>query len=546
MRRSRQAAASEAPLIEELPDLVIQLSRDGTILRHAGGRAVQGLRPAGPLDAACTGSWPAVVASLIKQLTRRAISTRETAEASFVHAERRYEVRISAQSPDRAICVIRPAAAGASPDCAADSAHALSPRLDRREFWRRFTETVSGARLSGRSIALVVIHVEGLSDILQVMDSNVCDRVIGIGLQRLSQVAGLGENQRPWYVGPLADDELALIVQGNERDTIEACAVLVCESLSCPIKLGDATFHLKAYGGAAILGQDANSQKALLENARSATTEARRSGVARISFFSDTLKLRSLTRLDMGEELRNAISNRHIRLKYRGRHDLESGQLVALVGYLQWLHPIRGEIRPAQFLGAVAATGLATGLSRALLDHLREDYLKMRPHVDPAVRISFGALRHHVLDGAFVSDIAQLLADDMIPSDRLELRISERTYVARESVEWKSFAERGVHVVVDEVGRKMSSIERLAQAPLWALQLDRACGAAVGEDATATKVCRAVVNVARALAIVPIATAVDDPTRRQHLLDMGYSQGIGDHWVSQAALDFQAALDAGN
>ena len=102
--------------------------------------------------------------------------------------------------------------------------------MDRREFWRRVTDTVSSASLSGRPIALAVIHVEGLADILAIMDANVCDRVIGIGIQRLSQLGA--DPARPWYVGPLADDELALVVQSDDRDAIEACVRGVCDSAS--------------------------------------------------------------------------------------------------------------------------------------------------------------------------------------------------------------------------------------------------------------------------------------------------------------------------
>ncbi len=530
-REPQLGAVPEESLIDALPDLVVQLSRDGTVLRHAGGRSVRGLRAAGS-------AWPPTVAALIKQLTRRAIASREPCEASFDHAGGRYEARVSAQSPDRAIGLIRSLSSGADAAPEADAGEEISPRVDRREFWRRVTDTVSSASLSGRPIALAVIHVEGLADILAIMDANVCDRVIGIGIQRLSQLGA--DPARPWYVGPLADDELALVVQSDDRDAIEACVRGVCDSVSEPIRFGDATFHLKAYAGIAILGQDANSQKSLLQNARSATTEARRAESAPLSFFSDTMKLRSLTRLDVAEELRDAIANRHIRLKYRGRHDLESGRLVALVGYLQWMHPVRGEIRPAQFLAAAAATGLATALSRSLLDHLREDFAAMLPNVAPQVRISYGALRHHVLDGEFVPDIRSVLGEDSILPERLELRISERTYLTRDIAEWQSLADRGVQFVVDEVGRKMSSIERLARAPLSALQLDRACAGAVAQDPTAAKVGRAVASVARALGLIPIATAVDSAVQRRTLLELGYTQGIGDVFVCPEAAALQA------
>jgi EAL domain-containing protein (putative c-di-GMP-specific phosphodiesterase class I) len=133
-----------------------------------------------------------------------------------------------------------------------------------------------------------------------------------------------------------------------------------------------------------------------------------------------------------------------------------------------------------------------------------------------------------------------VLGEDSILPERLELRISERTYLTRDIAEWQSLADRGVQFVVDEVGRKMSSIERLARAPLSALQLDRACAGAVAQDPTAAKVGRAVASVARALGLIPIATAVDSAVQRRTLLELGYTQGIGDVFVCPEAAALQA------
>jgi predicted signal transduction protein with EAL and GGDEF domain len=302
----------------------------------------------------------------------------------------------------------------------------------------------------------------------------------------------------------------------------------VCASLSAPIHMGDATFQLKPYVGAALFGQDATTQGALVEYARAATMEARRSNASVACFFSDTMKLRSLTRMDIAQELSDAITNRDIRLRYRGRYDLETGCLLALVGYLQWKHPIRGDIRPSYFLGIAAATGLSTTLSRSLLQCLREDFLKSRSNLAREVRISYGALRHHVLGQDFVADIAAVLADGIIGPERLELRISERSYVGRDGLAWRSFVDAGVQLVVDEVGRGVSSIDRLARAPLWGLQLDRSCAVAVLDDPAAARVCRAVVGVARSLGLVPIATGIDNVAQRSALYALGCTQGIGD------------------
>jgi predicted signal transduction protein with EAL and GGDEF domain len=517
-------------LIDDLPDLVLRLRRDGTILDFAGGSALPSLRLAKrSLGAPLEAHWPHESAMLLKQLAIRAISSRGLSETSFTHDGLHYEARAQAESPECAICMIRTAyqdALGKAPSPSNETA--VGVRFDRREFWRRFTDSISAASLSGRPAALAIIHLEGLTDIAQLMDTGISDRIIGTAMRRFAADIEAKENEPLWYIGQIADNELALLIESADRNIVEEKAMQVRASLSVPITIGDASFQLTPYLGAALFGQDATTQGSLVECARVATLESRRSDASVARFFSDTMKLRALTRMDIAQELSDAIANRDIRLKYRGRYDLTTGSLRALVGYLQWTHPIRGDIRPSHFLGIAAATGLSTTLSRSLLQCLREDFSKSKSTLAPEVRISYGALRHHVLEDAFVADIAALLGDGVLDAQRLELRIAEKTYVVRNGFEWRSLVDAGVQLVVDEVGRDVSSIDRLARAPLWGLQLDRACAVAVVDDSAAASVCRAVISVAHSLGLVPIGTGIDGEVQRSALHTLGCTQGIGD------------------
>jgi predicted signal transduction protein with EAL and GGDEF domain len=515
------------PLIDALPDLVMMLRRDGVILSQIGGCAVAAIRP--PTDAvgkSLKAVWPESPAGVIVQLARRAIAQRTTLEISFQNAALGYEARVSAQGPDRAICVIRAALPDGAPDDLLNPDETQRPQLDRRGFLHRFQQTLSLAALSERPAAVAVIHVDGVADIARVVDAKVSEQVLSAAVLRLP-----AETPRAgftWYLGQLNENVLALVIETADRDAIEGCVGRLCSCLREPVNIGDATFHLTPYAGVAILGQDATSPKSLIEHARAAATEARRSGSAHARFFSDTLKLRSLARLDVARELRDAIANRDIRLRYTGRHDLATGRLAAWVGYLQWMHPLRGEVHPIEFLGVAETTGLAAALSLAVLQGVREDFAAAAPHLDPDVRISFGALRHHILNDDFVGDIRRFLEEGAVPASRLELRISERAFTVLDPSVCKSLDELGVRLVVDEVGRGMASMDRLARAPIWGLQLDRAWVTAVRSDEVALKVCRAGISAATALGLTAIATGVDDGEQRSALLALGCVHGSGD------------------
>ncbi len=512
--------------MDSLPDLVLLVKRDGTPVAHAGGRAVAelGRRRAGE-GRGFVPAWSRSTATLVRQLARKAIADRSAVEARFRQSDKRYEIRVSPQSPTRALCVIRPAL-GDGVDWTGEHRRL---QLDRRGFLRRFKESTSVAALREQPIAVAVLSIDEITDIAQIITTSISEQILTAALARLPEGEGAPDDGSPGcYLGQLGDSLLGVVVNSADRDAVEACVAEICTSLREPIEIGGAEFRLTPYAGVSILGVDASTPRVLLDHARAAAAEARRACSRDVFFFSDTMQLRSLARIDIATELRDAIASRAIGLRYAGRHDLQTGRRVAWVGYARWDHPLRGEIRPMEFLAVARATGLAISLSRSILAQLPQDFAALGAQSEADVRISLGPLADHVLHEDFVADLHGALSDAALPPERLELRVAEKVFVARDTDDFRSLHRLGVQFVVDEVGRDAGSLAALARAPVWGLQLDRAWVQALRNDAVARKVCRAGIAMATALSLTPIATGVDDEAQRDALLELGCRYGLGD------------------
>jgi EAL domain-containing protein (putative c-di-GMP-specific phosphodiesterase class I)/GGDEF domain-containing protein len=524
-------------LADALPDLVLLVRRDGRILSRAGGSGVPALASAAASVDTIDAAFSETAAGIIRQSVRRAIAQRDSLDVTFSNGGAAHEMRVTAKAPDRAICAIRIAGAGKGED-AAEGGDLTRPQFDRRGFLRRFNDTLSQAAIQERPAALAVIQIDGLADIARTVDAKVSEQVLSTAVGRLPErlpVEGArGEEARSPYLGQLGADLIALVIESSDRDAIESCVSSVCASLREPVPVGDAAFHLTPYAGAAILGQDGHSPKSLHDKARAAAAESRRSNANRLMFFTDTLRLRSLARLDVTRELREAVESRQIRLRYVPRHDLATGRLVAQVGYARWRHPLRGEISPAEFLGVAETTGLAPALSRALLIGLAEDFAAVSSELGADVHLSLGPLRHHMLQDDFVEDLSRFFGTSRLPASRFELRIAERTFTAMSPASCRSLGDLGIRIVVDEVGRGFTSLDRLASAPIWGLQLDRAWVTALRSDPVALRICRAGISAAAALGLTPIATGVDNLAQKSALLELGCLQGSGDLYGADA------------
>lgn len=533
-------------LIQALPDLVTFIDRNGVIARHAGGHGLAGADHAGNLAGKKLEEiWGDEAAQLLKQMIRRALATRGQVEGRFVDGMRRFEARVDPKGPDRVLCVIRAVeplgSAAREAQDSPDDGH-----IERRGFFKRFQQSVADAALRERPLAVCMILLQGLNDIGRIIDFTISEKVATAAMQRLRHVGVTGVESPQWYLGQLAEGLLAVVIEGTaDREVLRSLGHALCDSLAEPVDIGDATFQLTPCGGIVLLGQDARQPQALLEHARAAMLEARRSAIPDVRFYSDTLRMKPLNRLDFERELQDAIATDQLRLRYAARHDLRTGQLVAIQAYLRWPHPLRGEVRPAEFLPVAESTGLSTPLSRWALGRLRRDLPALHAQAGRAVRISFGALRHHLASDTLAVDISELLGSGELAPGTLELRIAEKVVSGLELPDRTlgRLADLGAQLVVDEFGRGFTSLARLVHLPFQALQVDRSFVTSIDEDPAALRICRAAAAIAREFGLEPIATGVDTDEDLHRMREAGFAQGLGDRY-GQLAIDGAVELPA--
>jgi predicted signal transduction protein with EAL and GGDEF domain len=518
---------ADAQLIDEMPDLLLVVGRDGTLLSHGGGRAVAPLVPPADAVGRPLGSmWPEAISNSVQHFIRKAIASRRPLDGELTNAGRSYHLRVTPQGPDRVLCALR-AGDCASQDVLTATGIHLRPYADRRGFMKLFQETIAVNLLTERPAAVIVIHLDGVDDIAR-MDARLAEQVVTAALLRLSREMPPHEREACVCVGQLSENQMAFVVETTDRRAIETLVACLQAGLGAPLTMDAGTFTLSCFAGVAVLGRDATSSKGLLDSARMAANESRQNASRRARFFSDTMKLKSLARIDVARELRDAITAGAVQARYVGRHDLANGRLVSLVAYARWTHALRGDIPPREFLAVADATGAGVSLSRAILAAIGRDFADVSSRVERNVTLSYGPLRQHLLHDDFLNDIKRFLAARGIPVERFEIRIAESTFIALPSLICDGLQARGVRLVVDEVGRGAGSLDRTARAPLWGMQMDGARIDGLRTSAVAERIRHAGIAMANALGVVPIATGVDDDAQRVTLLALGCRLGSGD------------------
>jgi EAL domain-containing protein (putative c-di-GMP-specific phosphodiesterase class I) len=140
-------------LLESLPDLILLLQREGTVLGTYGGRAIPELKPTtDPVGKHLELAWPAPLASLIRQLTLEAITCRRMTGALHQDGGREYDIRVTPHGSFCALCSIRAMLVPERPETARTQSERLR-MATRPDLARELTQAIENAQIGLRYVS---------------------------------------------------------------------------------------------------------------------------------------------------------------------------------------------------------------------------------------------------------------------------------------------------------------------------------------------------------------------------------------------------------
>ncbi|QDG93894.1 EAL domain-containing protein (plasmid) [Rhizobium sp. NIBRBAC000502774] len=374
----------------------------------------------------------------------------------------------------------------------------------------------------GRVYVLIVIDLDHFKDINDSYGHGAGDRVLKIVSSRLEAIREklLGVDD---IICRMGGDEFALLVHADDQPFIESVLEKLQRSLSDTIRIDDGLEVVSSATLGVSYHSGSEERDSLLES-DAALHEAKRNGRGSVGVYEDRLTAESQRKMKLGLKLKNALLNNELDVFYQPQFDAITHELHGVEALARWTDAELGFVSPSEFIPVAEANLLIENLGEYVLARACQDgqdwLQKGYAPITISVNVSASQLRFDRLRVV----LPKTLAETGFPADRLEIEITESSYIGRENMAMPILDElksMGISIAIDDFGTGYSSLSYLREMPWNCIKIDRSFVIDLPDNAKQCSVTSAIIKLAKVMSFKVIAEGVETKEQLAFLTDQG-------------------------
>ncbi len=332
----------------------------------------------------------------------------------------------------------------------------------------------------------------------------------------------------------LGGDEFAVLIEDvATRDDITAVARRILDTLRPPIELGTKSVSAAASIGIAYDDPGITSDQ-LLRNADIAMYQAKELGKDRYEVYRQEMHALVVARVELEEELRDAIEQGSLIAHYQPIVDLATRRPVGFEALVRWPHPRGGLVDPRLFVPIAERLGIISEIDLSVLrtacrqarrwhqEHPGSERLVM------SINLSAGQLIEPTLGARIAAAITEC---DFDPRS-LILEITESAVLTDNDATLRNLSElrsMGVRIALDDFGTGYSSFSHLDRLQVDIVKIDRSFVGTLVRGDDGRSLAAAMIQLARTLGYATIAEGVENAEQAEALRGLGCGLAQGYH-----------------
>ena len=386
-----------------------------------------------------------------------------------------------------------------------------------------------------RQIALFWLDLDRFKEVNDLLGHQTGDRVLAKTADRLQSVVPAGST-----VSRFGGDEFVIVSEVDDRSACEALAVRILDELHRPMEFDRERLEVGCSIGIALMPEDGEDADTLLQHADLALYDAKMGGRGRSRFFDPSMTRDLANRREIEAELRAAIQRDELSIFFQPIVDLQTGKIRTFEALVRWFHPVKGELRPDQFIPVAEETGVIVTLGNWITKQAAKACAGWPEDVTVAVNLSPLQIK---APGAALGIMAALREAGLAPH-RLELEITESVLVDDNSATERFIGDlsaKGVRFAMDDFGTGYSSLGYINKYPFSKIKVDRSfvSGPDIGRKTQA--IIHAVAELGSQLDMEIVAEGLEKAEQVESVRAAGCTLGQG-YYFSRAVPDYLAAM----
>lgn len=402
---------------------------------------------------------------------------------------------------------------------------------NRLSFFDRLEREIQRASFQNNKLAILFLDLDGFKNVNDTLGHGAGDLLLQWVADRLQQgvrpadmVARNASVEAEVELARMGGDEFTVLIpnlQFSEGAMITSHRIH--ELLRRPFTLEGREVIITTSIGIAIYPDDGQDAATLLKHADTAMYHAKDHGRDNSQFYSSSLTVEAMRRLNLESNLRTAIDRSEFFLVYQPQLDLASGCIQSLEALIRWNHPKQGLISPIDFIPMAEESGLIVPIGEWVLRTACSDLARWHA-ADHPLRVAVNLSPIQFRDPQLGSRIKDILADTKVAPRWLELEVTEGALMENNASTLETLIalrEIGIQLSLDDFGTGYSCLSYLKSLPLNNIKVDQSFVRGLPADKESLAIVRTIISLATNLGFTVTAEGIETLEQARILRDMG-------------------------
>jgi diguanylate cyclase (GGDEF)-like protein len=419
----------------------------------------------------------------------------------------------------------------------------LTGLVNRNYSLNQLAHAIEVSKRNKTKILIMFFDLDNFKQINDTLGHSTGDEVLIESSKRL-----LASVRKTDTVARLGGDEFLLILpELTDNHQATMLAVKILDLFEQPFHLHGQEFFTSTSIGLSVYPQDGETPDNLLKCADMALYRAKDAGRNNFNFYNAAMNIDVLRNVTINRRLRYAIENNSLDMFYQPLVDLKTGRIIGAEALMRWTDEELGAVSPDEFIILAERNGLIHSLGEFALTEACQQAAKWQTIIPIQISVNFSSVQFRDCY-ALLAQIKRVLAQTGLPSDKLDVEVTESLLINQEDELSSMLTELrnlSIQLTIDDFGTGYSALSYLQKYAFSKLKIDRAFVMNLETNESDRSLVTAIIAMAKALNMKVVAEGIEEQAQADFLKQLNCEYGQGYLFSRPVpALEFEALLMA--